>query len=74
MLKKCFLGLYLLLQSPSGWFSIATLIAVTYVTIKQPSVGGMAMAAFVSIIPAALGYFEHKETMAQPPPPQRGIL
>jgi len=75
------LGTFQLLQSPSGVFGLLTLFAITLVTIKQPSVGGTAFTAFCAIIPAALGFFEHKEAMAginsppipsamiEPPPP-----
>jgi hypothetical protein len=59
------LGTFQLLQSPSGVFGLLTLFAITLVTIKQPSVGGTAFVAFCAIIPAALGFFEHKEQMLQ---------
>ena len=58
------LGTCQLLQSPSGVFGLLTLLAITLVTFKQPAVGGTAFAAFCAIIPAALGFFEHRETMA----------
>jgi hypothetical protein len=58
------LGTFQLIQSPSGIFALLTLAAITLVTLKQPSVGGSAFTAFCAIIPAALGFFEHKETMA----------
>lgn len=66
------LGCCQLLQSPSGVFGLLTLWAVTIVTLRQPTVGGMAFAAFVSIVPAILSWTEHKEAMAgvnNPPPP-----
>lgn len=76
------LGTCQLLQSPSGVFGLLTLLAITLVTIKQPTVGGTAFAAFVTIVPAILSWTEHRETMAgvisppapaamveQPPPP-----
>ncbi len=74
VVKNCLLGFYSLLQSPSGAFSLLVLLCITLVTLKMPSVGGVAFAAFCSVIPVALGFFEHKETMAGlpqvlPPPP-----
>lgn len=76
VLKNCLLGLYLLLQSPSGFFSLLSLIAVTYVTIKQPAVGGMAFAAFFPIVIGLLAICEHREQLASqqlpaPQPPQQ---
>jgi hypothetical protein len=66
------LGACQLLQSPSGVFGLLTLGAITLVTIKQPSVGGTAFAAFVAVVPAILAFCEHREAMAgiaSPPPP-----
>jgi hypothetical protein len=71
------LGVNGLIQSPSGVFGLLTLGAITFVTLKQPSVGGVAFAAFVSVVPAILSWTEHKETMSgipqvappSPPPP-----
>jgi len=66
------LGTCQLLQSPSGVFGLLTLSAITLVTLKQPSVGGTAFAAFVTIVPAILSWAEHQETMAgvvSPPAP-----
>lgn len=75
------LGACQLLQSPSGVFGLLTLLAITLVTLKQPTVGGTAFAAFVAVVPAILSWTEHKETMAgittptppaamiEPPPP-----
>lgn len=61
-----------LLQSPSGVFALLTLTAITLVTLKQPTVGGTAFAAFVAVVPTILSWTEHRETMAGivvPPPP-----
>jgi len=84
LLKKhptIMLGFCQLLQSPSGVFGLLTLFAITIVTLKQPTVGGTAFAAFVAVVPAILSWTEHKETMAgvvvpappammiEPPPP-----
>ena len=63
-LKNCLLGCYLLLQSPSGIFSLLALACITFVTFKQPSVGGMAFSAFMAVVPAILSVVEHRETMA----------
>lgn len=62
---KTLFGCYELLKSPSGVFGLLTLFAITFVTLKQPTVGGVAFAAFVSIVPAILTWVEHKETMVQ---------
>jgi hypothetical protein len=58
------LGINGLIQSPSGVFGLLTLAAITLVTLKQPTVGGVAFAAFVGIVPAILAFCEHKETLA----------
>lgn len=58
------LGINGLIQSPSGVFGLLTLTAITFVTYKQPSVGGVAFAAFVGIVPAILTIAEHRETLA----------
>ena len=71
------LGLDGLIQSPSGVFGLLTLAAITFVTLKQPTVGGVAFAAFVSVVPGILAFCEHRETLAgisqvappAPPPP-----
>jgi hypothetical protein len=71
------LGINGLLQSPSGVFGLLTLVAITTVTLIQPTVGGVAFAAFVGVVPAILAFCEHKETLAgicqvvppAPPPP-----
>ena len=63
-LKNILLGMYLLLQSPSGVFALISLVCVTYVTIKQPAVGGVAFAAFFPVVITLLAYCEHKETLA----------
>jgi hypothetical protein len=68
-------GLAELLRSPSGLFALLSLIAVTIVTLKQPSVGGVAFAAFFPVVVSILAYVEHKETMKQmEQPPGRGSL
>jgi hypothetical protein len=80
VVRKCLSGFYDLLQSGSGVFALLTLLAITFVTWKQPTVGGVAFAAFASIIPAVLAIAENRETMlsmnqpplpnpAAPPPP-----
>lgn len=63
-LKNMLLGIYLLLRSPSGIFALISLVCVTYVTIKQPAVGGVAFAAFFPVVISLLAYCEHKETLA----------
>lgn len=59
-----FLGINGLIQSPSGVFGLLTLAAITFVTFKQPTVGGVAFAAFVGVVPAILAIAEHRETLA----------
>ena len=59
------LGLYLLLQSPSGIFALISLACITIVTLKQPAVGGVAFAAFFPVVVSLLAWTEHKETMQQ---------
>lgn len=58
------LGINGLLQSPSGIFGLLTLVAITVVTLLQPTVGGVAFAAFVGVVPAILTIAEHRETLA----------
>jgi hypothetical protein len=58
-------GVSQLLQSPSGLFALLALAAITFVTYKQPTVGGTAFAAFVAVVPAILSWAEHKETVLQ---------
>lgn len=58
-------GLAQLIESPSGIFSLISLAVIAAVTWHQPSIGSGAFIAFFGIVPAALGYFEHKETLAQ---------
>lgn len=57
------LGVNGLVQSPSGVFGLLTLAAITVVTLKQPTVGGIAFAAFVGVVPAILAICEHRETL-----------
>jgi hypothetical protein len=72
-----FNGLGELITSPSGIFSLISLVVLSVLTWHFPAyMGGAPWCAFFGIIPAALGYFEHKETLAQmslsqqtPPPP-----
>ena len=58
------LGLYLLMRSPSGIFALISLACVTFVTLKQPAVGGIAFTAFFPVVISLLAYCEHKETLA----------
>jgi len=57
------LGLSGLIQSSSGVFGLLTLAAITLVTLKRPTVGGVAFAAFVGVVPAILTIAEHRETL-----------
>lgn len=59
-----FTGMKFLLESPSGVFGLLTLIAITVVTWHMPSVGGVAFAAFVAVVPAILTFCEHREALA----------
>jgi hypothetical protein len=58
-----FTGVYELLNSPSGIFSLLTLVAISAVTWHSPSVGGVAFSAFVAVIPSVLALVEHREAM-----------
>lgn len=64
-----FTGLYRLITSPSGVFSLLSLAILTVLSwklgIAWATAAGMAWAAFFAIIPASLGYFEHKERLVQ---------
>src|SRR5579871_5150802 len=71
-----FTGIYRLITSPSGFFSLLCLAALTVLSwhlgVAWVTAAAAAWTAFFAIIPAALGYFEHKETLAQmqqPAPP-----
>jgi len=59
------MGISLLFQSPSGVFGLLTLLAITLVSWIQPTIGGMALAAFAAAVPAILAWVEHKETLLQ---------
>lgn len=72
-------GLAELLRSPSGVFSLVSLAAISVVTYHAPAIGAGAFVAFFAVVPTALGYFEHKETMKQMDndpllPPDKGKL
>ena len=72
-----FTGAYRLITSPSGFFSLLCLAVLSVLSwhlgVAWATAAATAWGAFFAIIPAALGYFEHKETLAQmqqsqPPP------
>lgn len=74
-------GVAELLRSPSGVFATLCLLCLTVLSwhlgMGWATAAAAAWTAFFTIVPAALGYFEHKETlkqMDQPPPPDRGTL
>jgi hypothetical protein len=58
-------GVKQLIESPSGVFSLIALFVIALVSWKQPTVGGVALAAFAGAVPAILAFCEHKETLAQ---------
>lgn len=60
-----FSGISQLIQSPSGVFSLLSLMVLSILTWHDPSMGSAAWVAFFGVVPSALGYFEHKETLAQ---------
>lgn len=64
-----FTGIYQLITSPSGIFALLCLIVLStlswHLGIAWVTAAAAAWSAFFAIIPAALGYFEHKETLAQ---------
>ena len=65
-------GLKQITESLSATFAFITLLAISILTWHVPSIGGAALVAFCSIVPAILAYAEHKETLAaiQPAPIQ----
>jgi hypothetical protein len=64
-----FTGIYQLITSPSGFFALLCLAVLSILSWHLGTAWVMAAAtawsAFFAIIPAALGYFEHKEQLAQ---------
>lgn len=66
-------GLAELLRSPSGLFALLSLLVISVVTLKQPSVGAGAFVAFFAIVPAVLAWVEHKEALAQINQPQTSV-
>lgn len=64
-----FSGIYRLVTSPSGFFSLLCLAVLSVLSwhlgVAWATAAATAWGAFFAIIPAALGYFEHKETLAQ---------
>lgn len=64
-----FTGIYRLITSPSGFFSLLCLAVLSVLSwhlgVAWATAAATAWGAFFAIIPAALGYFEHKETLAQ---------
>jgi hypothetical protein len=62
---KLLKGCIELIESPSGVFSLLCLLVIAFVTLKQPAVGGAALAAFCAAVPAILSWTENRETMVQ---------
>jgi hypothetical protein len=64
---KChiFKGIGELLESPSGVFSLLVLIVIGFVSWKQPTIGGVALAAFASVVPTILAFTENREEMCR---------
>jgi hypothetical protein len=58
-------GIKELIASPSGTFSLLTLLAISIVSWKQPAIGGAALAALATVVPAILAVIEHRESVAQ---------
>ena len=63
VLIKCLSGFYEILQSLSGTFSLITLLVIAAVTFHSPAIGGVALAAFATVVPSILAYTENKETL-----------
>jgi c-di-AMP phosphodiesterase-like protein len=61
MKPNIFFGIYQLVISPSGLFSLITLIVITYASLKLHNIA--ALAGFATIIPAILAHTENRETM-----------
>lgn len=64
-----FTGIYQLITSPSGFFALLCLVVLSVLSwhlgVAWVTAAATAWSAFFAIIPAALGYFEHKETLMQ---------
>ena len=56
-------GMRDILSSLSGTFSLITLLAIGIITYHSPAIGGGALIAFCSIVPAVLAIAEHREAM-----------
>jgi hypothetical protein len=63
VLINCLSGFYQILQSLSGTFSLVTLLVIAAVTFHSPVIGGVALAAFATVVPSILAYAENKETL-----------
>ena len=63
IITNCLSGFYQILQSLSGTFSLITLFVIAAVTFHSPVIGGMALAAFATVVPSILAYTENKETL-----------
>jgi len=63
VLTNCLSGLYQIFQSLSGTFSLVTLFVIAAVTFHSPVIGGVALAAFATVVPSILAYAENKETL-----------
>jgi hypothetical protein len=63
VLTNCLSGFYQILQSLSGTFSLVTLLVIAAVTFHSPVIGGVALAAFATVVPSILAYAENKETL-----------
>ena len=63
---KLLTGITQLIESPSGIFALLCLATLSVVTWHLGALAGMVAAwvAFFGMVPTALGYFEHKETLA----------
>ncbi len=63
VISNCLSGFYQILQSLSGTFSLVTLLVIAAVTFHSPVIGGVALAAFATVVPSILAYAENKETL-----------
>lgn len=59
-----FKGIKKLLESASGTFGLITLLCIAVITWHSPSIGGVALSTFATVLPAIFAYADHKQTLA----------
>lgn len=61
---KILKGIVGILENPATTFSLITLICISVITYHIPSIGGMALATFATVLPAVIAYTDHKQNLA----------